>query len=124
MRAPVTILKEQATFLGQRTKNIVIVKVFRLETGTSTFKYAFNVVGPAIGNYTYRLFTMSHGAEFYPLTLALHSGLLEAPSTHCPTVTAGGHDTFLASLRRVFADSQTIRVIRAILALSGVEPSE
>jgi len=127
VKAPVTILREQAAFLGQRTKNIVTAEVVRC-VSIDTVKFAFYIVGPAISNYRWRVFTMSYGAEYYPLTLELAPGVLQGfcddAAPHGVTATISSRDEFLVELRKVFAADKTLRVIRAILALSGVEPDD
>lgn len=121
-KAPVAVLKEQATFLGQRTKNIVTAEVVPWGPDTSGFGFHFYIVGPAIGNYQYRLFTMWHDMEFYPLSLTLASGALGASPTQCITLHVDCQSEFIAALRRIFSNCKTLRVIQSILALSGVEP--
>ncbi len=126
VKAPMTILKEQATFLGQRTKNIVTAEVVRC-VSIDMFKFAFYIVGPAIGNYRWRLFTMSYSVSYYPLTLKLAPGILQElydAAPHGATRTISSRNEFLVELRKVFAADKTLRVIRAILALSGVESDD
>lgn len=127
MEAPVTILRKQAALLGQRTKNIVTAEAVR-RVSIDTFTFSFYIVGPAVGNYRYKLFTMRHGAPFYPLTLELAPGVLQElcddAAPHGVTAIISSRDEFLVELRKVFAADKTLRVIRAILALSGVEPDD
>ncbi len=127
VKAPVTILREQATLLGQRTKNIVTAEVVRC-VSIDRFKFAFYIVGPAVGNYRWRLFTMSYGVSYYPLTLELAPGILQElfddPVPNGATATISSRNEFLIELRKVFSADKTLCVIRAILALSGVEPSD
>ncbi len=88
-KAPVTILREQASLLGKKTMNIVEAKVRRISNtggpsdyiGTfpaltpwihaNDFAYAFDIVAPALGDYRYGLFTMAHGVEMYPLKIKI-----------------------------------------------------
>ncbi len=60
-RAPVTILREQASLLGRKTKNllegeIVQVTPYKAEEDAE-FVYRFNIMAPALGDYRYGLFT-------------------------------------------------------------------
>ena len=125
VKAPVTILKEQAAFLGQRTKNVVTAEVVLRQGVTTAFRFSFYIVGPAIGNYRYRLLTVSYSPPFYPLTLDPAPGILMElyPDTSQgeALVIINSRNEFLAVLRKVFSASKTLRVVRAILALSGVE---
>ena len=66
VRTPVAILREQASLLGTKTENLIEAAV---ETGISQgrFQYRFNLVVPALDNYTYQLFRIEHGIDLYPL---------------------------------------------------------
>jgi hypothetical protein len=87
--APVLLLRSQAALLGPKLNNLVEAKV-STETGApwdSTkgksvprFLHRFDLVVPTLGNYTYRLFTISHGVEQYPTrwTLEEETGELES----------------------------------------------
>lgn len=126
-KAPVTVLREQAALLGQRTKNIVTAEVKARQYGEgttilATFRFAFYIIGPAIGFYRYRLFMMTSDVEFYPLTLEVAPGVL-APQQSV-VLSIKSHDEFLRALRRVFSADKTLRVTRSILALSGIEPGD
>lgn len=126
VKAPATILREQATLLGQRTKNIVTAEVVRC-VSIDAFRFAFYIVGPAVDNYRWRLFTMSHSVSYYPLTLELAPGILQElydAAPHGAIRTISSRNEFLIELRKVFSADKTLRVIRAILALSGAEPSD
>lgn len=125
VRAPVTILREQATLLGQRTKNIVTAEVVNAHD-EDAFGFSFYLVGPAIGNYRYKLFALSHGAEFYPLTLVPTPAVMREirRASQGMVMVIGSRDGLLTALRRIFSANKTLRVIRAILSLSGVEPND
>jgi hypothetical protein len=66
VRTPVAILREQASLLGTKTENLIEAAV---ETGISQgrFQHRFNLVVPALDNYTYQLFRIEHGIDLYPL---------------------------------------------------------
>ncbi len=121
-KAPVAVLEEQAAFLGQRTLDIVTAKVSHHRRDTAAFTFFFHIVGPAISFYQWRLLVMSHNVPQYPLTLEVAPGVL-APQQSV-VLTIKSHDEFLRALRRIFSADKTLRVIRAILALSGAEPDE
>ena len=71
--APVSILKEQASLLGNRTRNLVEGSVSRRididSFGDDSFWYEFDLVAPALNRYQYRLFSIKHSINFYPLTI-------------------------------------------------------
>lgn len=127
VKAPVTILREQATLLGRRTKNIVTAEVVR-RVSIETLAYSFYIVGPAISNYRWQLLTIRHSGPLYPLTLELAPGVLQElcddAAPHGVTATVSSRNEFLVELRKVFSANKTLRVIRSILALSGVDPDD
>ena len=86
VRAPVTILKEQAALLGNKTKNLVIAQVSKPidllvqveeriknnSLGSSkgkTLYHSFYLVAPALNNYQYELFTIANDINLYPVTI-------------------------------------------------------
>lgn len=117
--APVAILKEQASLLGERTKNLVEGRV-SAGVGTdidkflqNTFTYDFDLVAPALNSYRYRLLSMTHDAEaFYPLTIA--SAALGSDRL----VRINNEEELLKALEAVFSSDKTRRVIGSLLAQS------
>ena len=63
---PSMILKQQATLLGAKTNHLLEAEV-RTRTSGSSFYHAFYLVVPALDDYTYELFQVSHGVELYPV---------------------------------------------------------
>lgn len=132
-KAPVTILREQATLLGPKTKNIVTAEAVATESGqVGRFRYVFYILGPALANYRYKLFEISYGIELYPVTIVLALAL--ARETHStPKLSpdlgmrgmarlyANSAEELLVLLREIFGAERTRRVIGAILSQSGVE---
>ena len=129
-KAPVTILREQASLLGQKTKNLVTAEVRPTEKLLGLgFGFAFYIVGPALGNYRYMLFMISHDIELYPAQIWFDDE--ESVKEIFPWVTNSGRvvqakseDEFLEFLGAIFRSQKTRQVIQAILAQSGVEPTE
>ena len=73
--APVTVLKEQAALLGEKSRQTVKAEVTSQSQAASSadgtaapFVHRFNIVAPTL-NYRHELFYISHGVSFYPLTL-------------------------------------------------------
>jgi hypothetical protein len=135
-RAPVTILKEQASLLGQKTQQIVSASVASSRGGTIAhssktvkqkaleydFRHDFYIVAPAIANYRYRLFTIMHNIEPYPCVFLLDEDLLRElgfwMDGKTVTVTAADEEQFIFALARIFKAEKTRRVIAALLAQS------
>jgi len=66
--APVTILREQAALLGQKTNQLVTADV-NTQTQGPFFLHLFYIVAPALDNYSYELFRVQHAITFYPMTV-------------------------------------------------------
>ncbi|MFZ0914844.1 MAG: hypothetical protein WAN09_16340, partial [Candidatus Korobacteraceae bacterium] len=67
LTTPATILKEQATLLGEKTRQLVKGEVVTQATG-DIFVHYFYIAAPTL-NYRFELFKVSHTVNFYPLTL-------------------------------------------------------
>jgi len=71
IKLPVTILKEQATILGEKTNKILEAKVTSVGVGNKeTVGYSLNIIAPALSNYKYNVLTITHPAIFvYPVNV-------------------------------------------------------
>jgi hypothetical protein len=133
-KAPVAILKEQASFLGKKTRNLVEVKIAPNETysGGSTFSYDFNIVAPTL-NFSYGLFSIVHGIGLYPVFFKLDDSLFEEVrlalgegqpdkstdkviSRYGKGVLAKSEEEFEGILKAILNSEKTKRVIRGIIA--------
>lgn len=110
--APVVILKEQASLLGQRTQNLVEARVHPGQTHYEEypFVYYFELVAPALDNYRYRLFGISHGVAFYPVRIEFEGfdGYRDAIS----------ENEFMSELADIFSSERTRRIISSLIAQS------
>lgn len=122
--APITILKQQASLLGRRTRNLVEAEV---ETGASVIeghlRHTFFLVAPALNFYRHSLLEVEHEAtQMYPATIKLiRSG--NGPSRSLSLIKVKDSEGFKKALKRVFADDKTKRAIGSLLAQSGAAPS-
>ncbi len=83
-KAPVTVLREQASLLGEATQNIVEANVFPIRDSNTEFRYAFHIVAPPLGNYQYKLFTICHGIDMYPVTICPDEDIIKEVRTVLP----------------------------------------
>lgn len=120
--SPASILREQATLLGMKTKNLVTGKVeLASDSAEKKFKYVFYLVAPALKNYRYRLLSIEYPVDLYPVTIRFESKRpkvednLDEESSH---LSAKDYDDFIAKLGKVFSDERTKRVIRALISHS------
>ena len=129
--APVTILREQAAMLGKKTNGLVLASVrtttrdsltrdektgLRALTrpghdagnGNEGFIHSFQLVVPALEDYTYTLFRIEHGIKLYPVKL------------HVPRTLGGriakSEDEFVDILRKILSSDNTRRVIGSLIA--------
>jgi hypothetical protein len=124
---PVFILKEQAANLGERTKNIVTARVDTIpmdftENSKFTFKdkgfrYNFIIVAPALGNYTYRLFSAYNDFNSYPVYISVRENAEDAMQANgfrqCKN-----QNELLQHLKEIFGDPKTIKIIQTLLSQS------
>jgi hypothetical protein len=103
VRTPVSILKEQASLLGAKTSHIVEGKVGTQISGTGFF-HSFNVVVPALDNYSYELFRIWHEVDPYPVRVVSGAGKLE------------DEEAFVNWLGRELSSPETKRIIGNLLA--------
>jgi len=119
MKPPIAILREQASLLGERTHNIVTATVNTVQgPSMRPFRSGFMLLAPALENYAYRLFSIEHGIEFYPVVLDVDDDILMELPAHSRPVQANSEAEFLDLLKRIFGSRKTRQVIDAMLAQS------
>jgi hypothetical protein len=67
-RTPVAILREQASLLGTKTKNLIEARVVT-EASFGEIRHRFLLVAPGLDNYKYQLFRIEHDVNLYPVTV-------------------------------------------------------
>jgi hypothetical protein len=121
---PITILKQQASLLGRRTRNLVEAEVET--TGSTDFpgylRHILFLVAPALNFYRHSLLEVEHDAtHLYPATInASRSGNGPSKRRH---IRAKNSDEFKEALKEIFADDETKKTIGSLLAQSGGAPS-
>jgi hypothetical protein len=114
---PITILKEQASLLGLKLRNLIEADV---ETGTTDYqrflRHTLFLIAPVLNFYRYKLLDVEHLAtQMYPVTIKV--SLDDAANTHTE-IKAENESEFKDALKEVFASAQTKRVIENLLAQS------
>jgi hypothetical protein len=104
---PVALLLEQAEELTKQTNNLLQGRVVS-SRDRDTFVHQFFIVAPALENYSYRLLSISHPIENYPLGFGF-----DAISTnyHC-----ANEPDYTAVLKDALAHERTRKIINALLA--------
>jgi len=102
---PVNILKAQAARIGEKTKNIVEGAVRTSSSGDMI--HSFRLVAPALDNYSYELFRISHSVALYPVTV-LPTGR-----------TLRSEDDFVSWLKEQLSSPQTRQIVSSLIAQSS-----
>jgi hypothetical protein len=124
IRAPATILMEQAPLLGEKTRNVVTARVRRLKMQKPTrFGYAFEVVAPALNNYAAILFKIAHDfIELYPVKIydsvlpPDYDGVTGKPIEK--EFTAQNEAEFIEIIKAVLKHPRVTAIIQALMAQS------
>lgn len=124
IRAPVTVLREQASLLGVKTQNIVTAFVESPAIDIPDlriFTFSFYLRAPAIDFYKYELFKVSHRLELYPVLFLLDEDLLAefyARGEQRDDIGAGNEEQLLEILSVIFKAGKTKAVISSLIAQS------
>ncbi len=108
VRLPSTILAEQASLLGSKTRNVLEgrVSVIRSE---DCLTHDLDIVVPALDNYVYTIASVRHGIELYPLTMTdVANGGYE--------IACADEESFVERLRHVLTSEKVRRVIASLQA--------
>ncbi len=127
VQAPVVILKEQATLLGKKTGNLVTaeVKANRLFTAmrkATAFRYDFFLCAPALGPYRYRVFSIEHDIDLYPVLIDVGTDIRkeifpdESARAESSPLEAPSKEEFLEILKKILGSEKTRKVISALRA--------
>jgi len=103
VRTPASVLREQASLLGTKTRHAIEGQV-ETQIAGNTFYHYFNLVVPALENYSYELFKISHEVSLYPV----HVGY--------PDPDANDEESFLRWLGQKLSSPETKRIIGNLLA--------
>ncbi|HEY3278124.1 MAG TPA: hypothetical protein VGJ94_16020 [Syntrophorhabdaceae bacterium] len=124
LRAPVTVLREQASLLGQKTRNLLTGEVARPKVPTDKFVYQFIIHSRTI-EYSYHLLTITNDMNLYPVTITVSEETrkhvlseIGNPLVDDPPrgLIAGDEEEFLNILEQVLGAPQTVKVVKSILA--------
>jgi hypothetical protein len=107
--APVTILKEQAAYLGPKTNNLVEGRVLS-GNESPNFIHRLFLVAPALDDYVYLLLKLSNPIEMYPANITF------MPTSE--TIMVESPEQLLNSLESLFKHDKTKSVIRTLIAQS------
>lgn len=142
IKSPLTILKEQASYLGAKTKNLVNGEVRivnkrqddlpELPLGSATpddssrqiFSYNFYITAPALKNYRYRLFTIYFDIGLYPVEFLLDGEIQRQLNLKQKPPRANSESEYTDMLGKIFNSDRTRLVINSLISQSGGLNSE
>jgi hypothetical protein len=129
---PITILKQQAAMLGQRTRNLLEGQVeTRTEESYRRLRHVLFIVAPALDFYRYPLLEVEHAVVgIYPVTITASwnaprepeeegIGVDESLDRHYK-LTASDESQFKNALKDLLGHEETKKIIGSLLAQSGV----
>ncbi|RLC20652.1 MAG: hypothetical protein DRI57_04335 [Deltaproteobacteria bacterium] len=129
IKAPVIILREQASLLGDTTQNIIEAEVKRADVSPDMrldkkndmgFRYVFYIVAPALGNYQYKLFTIWHSVDLYPVIICPDQDVRDElyPDSHKDEIQTESENEFIEMLKAIFHSKKTGNIIQALVSQS------
>ena len=117
---PLSILREQAGLLTQRTQGRLRAEVETWTAGEFV-TIALNIVVPALGGYKYTLFTIHHDPtepEGYPVFVDTAPKALFPPGLPDENLSLGGRinneNDFRNWLRLTFASEEVTRIVKSL----------
>jgi len=114
---PVAILREQAAALGNKTGHLLEGRVItRTDEDGNYIYHTFYVVAPALDNYSYNLFSISHGAEPYPVTVPHPRRMDSGRHPYPRSLEINSEKELLDYLREVLNSEKTKRIVGSLLA--------
>ncbi|QMW03046.1 hypothetical protein [Spirosoma foliorum] len=118
-KSPKAILKEQAGYLMVKTNNVLSAEIETTQE-FGQIVHHFYVVAPAINNYRYKLFSVSHKiVEYYPLTVMTDIELDDEPFENHKV--ARDEKELISLLSGIFNNSENTRIISSLLSQSLAE---
>ena len=126
--SPLRIIKEQASLLGKKTKNIVVAGVQQQRTNikSNNFNYDF-YIGSGVQEYRFVLFSFRYSYKLYPVYIDIDSDILAEYYEELSPFWSEKHnalslsdtDEIIIVLGIIFKSSKTIKIINALLELSN-----
>jgi len=118
VQTPVSILRAQAGHLGQKTSNLVEGRVDTLAREGRIY-HRFLLVAPALDNYSYELFRISHEATMYPIIVEEDPQTQITPNLRIDQrKKLSSEEAFVEWLRGALSSQQTKRVVESLVSQS------
>lgn len=109
IRNPKTFLVEQANFLGEKTKNVLLAEVRSSGDIKKKILHSFDIVAPALSNYRFNLFHIRHEILYYPLEF-----LYKNANTRI-----NDEKELIEKMKEVFNNDDTKKILSSLYSQSG-----
>lgn len=109
VKPPIAVLKELAQDLEQRTHGLLACEVRRNYYGNDeqiAIDLKFHITAPSLNNYSYHVFSISHGFTFYPLDISVSNQSSRVAKTQ---------EELEEILKEIFSSSEVKKVINGLL---------
>ena len=103
---PVTLLKEEASYLGPKTKQLVTAEVTTSTQPDGRFLHNFMLVVPGLSNYKYSLFQVAHPITLYPAQVYWQN----------VGIGVATQENLVQKLQEIIASDSTKKIVEALLA--------
>ena len=104
VRTPLSILRQQASLLGDKTGHLVEARVDS-RAKYNAFLHSFRLVVPALDDYQYELFEIRHEIRLYPVYVGSDEQAVELKT----------EEDFVAWLRACLSSEPTKRIISNLM---------
>ncbi|HEX8735770.1 MAG TPA: hypothetical protein VF721_10630 [Pyrinomonadaceae bacterium] len=115
IKLPVTILKEQATILGEKTDKILEAKVNSVNVADKDIVgYELKIIAPALSNFSYGVLSVFHSLVLvYPLNMSHQNSTGKWTTSKCKD-----EAEFTAKLREILSSEVIHTVIVSLISQS------
>ncbi len=126
IKGPKAILNEQARYLAEKTKTILLGDVVTTHR-SGVFNHSFYIVAPTLDGYRYKLFSVEHGATYYPLSVnwdeeEKEENAFSRNSQYFPDVF--DEQTLIKYLSEILSDKRTMKIVSSLLSQSIAERAD
>ncbi len=113
IKLPITILREQAGILGEKTKNLIIGEVRDEIDENNLVIVHFHILAPALKNYRYLLMTLKYNLpEVYPVLLVDYT----VPTELFYPISIRTEAELFENIGKILSSEKTIKIIRMLIS--------
>jgi hypothetical protein len=108
--SPKTLMVEQANFLSESTKNVILGQVSSKDSQSTNNQiiHSFVIIAPALNNYRFILFEVSYGIYLYPLVLYYQQASIQIEN----------EEQFKDKMKEIFNSDITRRIVTSLYSQS------